>query len=410
MESNCAQCHTEENFAGTAHVDHGRKLFFSNNCYGCHKIEGLSDGSLAPDLSEVGKKFKLDYLWESIVDPRANLATSFMPKFNLSESDVRDLVIFLKSRRGVNFAETSLQRYRAALNAKRPSEETGKELPAPQGAALLAAGEKAVGERACTACHKLGERDGGIAPDLSREGLVRDEEWIFEHFRNPRSRVADSIMPAFRFPEGEFRAITAYLVRPEDAAAHAESGRDLQGPVPALPRRKGRRARADCLVSGSLSARSDQGRLHQQQVAGAAGQLAEERRARTSMRLGPHLERRRSEGRAGVCLRHLHQGEASRSESAEGARYQSGGVQHRIGGAGETMFLARCSGCHGRKADGKGPNSLDILPRPRNLRNSAFVQSVNDRRLFESVLYGVQERPCRPGSTMGCRRRMSATL
>jgi mono/diheme cytochrome c family protein len=32
---------------------------------------------------------------------------------------------------------------------------------------------------------------------------------------------------------------------------------------------------------------------------------------------------------------------------------------------GEQMFLLRCSGCHGRKADGKGPNSLDILPHPR---------------------------------------------
>jgi mono/diheme cytochrome c family protein len=57
---------------------------------------------------------------------------------------------------------------------------------------------------------------------------------------------------------------------------------------------------------------------------------------------------------------------------------------------GEKTFLARCTGCHGRKADGKGPNSLDIVPRPRNLRNSPFVQSLNDRRLMESILYGVQ--------------------
>jgi len=57
---------------------------------------------------------------------------------------------------------------------------------------------------------------------------------------------------------------------------------------------------------------------------------------------------------------------------------------------GEEVFLERCTGCHGRKADGKGPNSLDINPKPRNLRNSAFVASVNDHRLFDSVLYGVQ--------------------
>ena len=54
------------------------------------------------------------------------------------------------------------------------------------------------------------------------------------------------------------------------------------------------------------------------------------------------------------------------------------------------MFVERCSGCHGRKADGKGPNSLDISPHPRNLRNSWFVAKLTDRRIFESVLYGVQ--------------------
>ena len=59
-------------------------------------------------------------------------------------------------------------------------------------------------------------------------------------------------------------------------------------------------------------------------------------------------------------------------------------------GRGEKTFLQRCSGCHGRKADGKGPNSLDILPRPRNLRNTAFVDSVADQRLSQSILYGVQ--------------------
>jgi mono/diheme cytochrome c family protein len=57
---------------------------------------------------------------------------------------------------------------------------------------------------------------------------------------------------------------------------------------------------------------------------------------------------------------------------------------------GEKTFVMRCGGCHGRKADGKGPNSLDILPRPRNLRNGPFVASVSDERLFQSILYGVQ--------------------
>jgi mono/diheme cytochrome c family protein len=57
---------------------------------------------------------------------------------------------------------------------------------------------------------------------------------------------------------------------------------------------------------------------------------------------------------------------------------------------GETIFLARCTGCYGKKADGHGPNSPDVSPRPRNLRNFAFINNVSDHRLFESITYGVE--------------------
>ncbi len=58
--------------------------------------------------------------------------------------------------------------------------------------------------------------------------------------------------------------------------------------------------------------------------------------------------------------------------------------------AGEQIFLQRCTGCHGRKADGKGPNSLDISPRPRNLRNSFFVNNVERPAFVHFHPYGVQ--------------------
>ena len=45
MEPNCAQCHAQEDFAGTPNVNRGRKLFYSMNCYGCHKIDGISEGT-----------------------------------------------------------------------------------------------------------------------------------------------------------------------------------------------------------------------------------------------------------------------------------------------------------------------------------------------------------------------------
>jgi len=391
MEANCAQCHTEDNFAGTATVQRGRQLFFSTNCYGCHRIEGLSDGTLGPDLTETGKKFKVDYLWESIADPRANSATSVMPQFKLSEADLKALVIFLKSRKGMNFSETEIQRYRAKLTGGaeliqatiKPVEITPSQ--------MLQQGQKLVEDRACMACHKLNARDGGIAPDLSYEGLLKDESWIHEHFLNPRSVVSDSIMPTFRFTTDEFKAMSAYLASLKTAPAlatgadtykalcqrcHGDKG-DGHGEIAIYldpyPR--------DLTKAGFMNSKP-MDRLTQSIQNGVAG---------TSMPgWGKVLNEAQVKGVLDYVLatytktprREL---KARKVPTANPVAMSPASVTR-----GEAVFVQRCAGCHGRKADGKGPNSLDILPRPRNLRNSAFVHSVNDERLFDAILYGVQ--------------------
>ncbi len=384
MEANCAQCHTAEDFAGTPHVNRGRKLFYAMNCYGCHKIDGMSEGTLGPDLTEVGHKFKIDYLWESIVEPRANLATSFMPKFNLNDADVESLVIFLKSRRGVNFAETTLDRYKAHI--------ANVAVVIPPGTAGEKAGEQLIADRACTACHKLRDKDGGIAPDLSYEGLIRDNAWMMDHFKNPRSRVPDSIMPTFRFPEEDFTRISSYLqtlkAPPPPAATaaaaykelcercHGEKG-DGNGKVAwyidPSPR--------DFTKAGFMNSKP-RDRFVASIQNGVGG---------TSM--PPWKNVLKDEQINGVLTYVLttFTKEPQREVKPHKVPQQNPVASNKESIArGEGIFLERCTGCHGRKADGKGPNSLDILPHPRNLRNSWFVDTVPDNRLFDSILYGVQ--------------------
>jgi hypothetical protein len=101
MEANCAQCHTEENFAGTPVLNQGRKLYFASNCSGCH-VSGLSDGTL-DRLTDVGRKWRLDYQW---VDrrPRPNL-DQLHAEVQAERRPTKAIVVFLKSRRGMNFAD-----------------------------------------------------------------------------------------------------------------------------------------------------------------------------------------------------------------------------------------------------------------------------------------------------------------
>jgi len=398
MQANCAQCHTEKNFKSTPEVNKGRELFIAKNCYGCHRIEGISNGTLGPDLTDVGKKWNLNYIHESIVDPRANSATSFMPKFDLTDDEVKSLAIFLKSRRGFNYAETTLDRYRATLNkgqipapAPTPSADGTKPAPPTPTETAAKSGETLIAEKACVACHKLGDKDGGIAPDLSFEGAIKEEKWIFAHFKNPRALVPDSIMPTFTFSDDEFKTMSAHLAgltkAPQFGSAqeiyqnlclrcHGDKG-DGHGQIAIYldpyPR--------DFTNAGFMNSKTDE-RLASSIKNGVGG---------TSM---PAWGKVLTDDQIKGVLAYINQNFTK--EARREIKPRDVPEQNPVAASpesvlrGETIYLQRCTGCHGRKADGKGANSLDILPRPRNLLNASFVTSATDKRLFESILYGVQ--------------------
>ena len=393
MQANCAQCHTARDFAGTPLVSHGRDLFFKTGCYGCHRIEGISSGTLGPDLTEVGKECKLDYLWGHIVNPRDSTATSIMPQFKLSDDDKKALVVFLKSRRGSNLTESAVESYRLSTTNVTPA-MPGATAPATGTALVLAPaarGEKLIGDLACMSCHKLGDRDGGISPDLSYEGLMRDQPWLMDHFRTPRSRVPDSNMPAFGLPEEDFQAITTYLLTrntPPPAMSAADSYKNLcvrchgeKGDGRGINAIYLDPAPRD-LTSAEFMVNKPDTRFIASIHDGVPG---------TSM---PAWGKSLNDDQIKGVLDYVYQAfvkEPRHQLKPRKVPEQNPVPQSAASDAhGEAIFMERCTGCHGRKADGHGPNSLDISPRPRNLRNAAFMQRVSDHRLFESVEYGVE--------------------
>ena len=72
-------------------ADNGKKLWQENNCIACHQIYGLG-GYLGPDLtntySEKGQAHIIAFL---------RSGTNVMPNFNLTDSEIEDLVHYLKS-------------------------------------------------------------------------------------------------------------------------------------------------------------------------------------------------------------------------------------------------------------------------------------------------------------------------
>jgi mono/diheme cytochrome c family protein len=393
MQANCARCHADKSFAGTPLVTRGRDLYFKTGCFGCHRIEGLSAGTLGPDLTEIGNERKLDYLWGHTSNPRDYTATSIMPQFKLTDDDKKAIVIFLKSRRGGSLDESPVESFRLQAVTETPVPETATAMEAKTAAPQtpVARGEQLIQGYACLSCHKLGEKDGGISPDLTYEGLIRDQDWLVAHFRSPRSRIPDSNMPAFGLPGADFDDMAAYLesrntpppaMAPADtfkalcARCHGDKG-DGKGmaaiyldPAPRdLTRAEFMGSKPESRFLASIkngvpgTSMPDWGKaLNDEQIQGVfdyvwATYVHEKHR---------DLKPRKVPETNPVAM------------SAESAA------------RGEATFMQRCTGCHGRKADGRGPNSLDISPRPRNLRNTAFIVNTPDRRLFESIDYGVE--------------------
>jgi len=54
----------------------------------------------------------------------------------------------------------------------------------------------------------------------------------------------------------------------------------------------------------------------------------------------------------------------------------------------EKIFSERCVTCHGPNGAGDGPASAGLVPKPRNLQDSAWQKSVSDEHIEQIVQYG----------------------
>jgi mono/diheme cytochrome c family protein len=211
------------------------------------------------------------------------------------------------------------------------------------------------------------------------------------HFRDPRSRVPDSIMPSFGFAPPDFQSISDYLMTMNKAPALKNPDEAFKGLCARCHGEKGDGhgmtylyldpAPRDLTKVAFMNSKPEE-RLIQSIKQGVPG---------TSMPAWGHVL---TDDQVHGVLTYVFQtfvreprGELHPHKVPE---QNSVATSAESIERGQHIFLQRCTGCHGRKADGKGPNSLDISPRPRNLLNHAFVRNVPDRRLFDSILYGVQ--------------------
>lgn len=396
IEANCVQCHTEPDWAGAPRVNEGRRLFYERACYTCHTVGGLSYGSIGPELTEVGRKRRASFIRGKIENPRATNPVSTMPRQDLAPEQVLALATFLKAQQGSRISRAPLAQYRSAQQ-QRPewlplSVIVGRSLateveglePARRGAALL----EHVG---CLACHKLDGQDGRVGPDLAFIAAQREQPWLMTHFRDPKSVVPGSLMPPYPLPADTFDSLSRYLLSrtvpsvpagPADqyaalcARCHGEKGAGNGTIAEYLDPRP-----RDLTKSAFMRTKTRE-RLVRSLREGVAG---------TSMApWGGVLDEARAGALVDYVLEAWSKGGGKPPSDRKVPEANPVPFSRESATRGEATYLNRCWGCHGKKADGHGPNAEDIVPRPRNLRNKPFVSSVTYTRLHESIKYGVQ--------------------
>ncbi len=427
VQANCICCHdtNAEPLAGAGTLNRGRKLFAEKVCWSCHTIEGVSRGKIGPDLTDVGARFNMDYLYESIVHPAANIASSRMPQFDWTdkEDDVHALTVYLKSQRRArlkNYDQAPIGTVTPILIFDHVTEaraENGRRIFMGEqgGEALLKGG--------CVNCHTVRESDGlprggKIGPELTYTGRARDEAYLKAQVRNSRGHAPDSVMPTFEeLTDVEVDSLIAYLRSldyVDEGATTGERvyatycvschGEDLSGRgtnyrlLDPYPRNLSRhqfvqtyKSRfTDSLMNGIEGTAMPPWKLilTEAQMTAVIDYITE-RSAQASDAQG-----KGSFVRLKVELPHV--GDVDRvTEKAIAAADPVHG---------KSVFMLHCTGCHGKLANGKGPNAYTLgNVYPRNLLNDSFMAraAVDDERLYRSILLGVPGTPMPSHSHLG---------
>ncbi|MBD3419642.1 MAG: c-type cytochrome [Chitinivibrionales bacterium] len=425
-QASCAKCHfmeSDKDLKGAEIFNSGKHLFIEKACYACHTIDGVSNGKSAPQLTDAGDKFDLEYLVESIVEPTANLETSKMPQFGWTNDSatVFALAIYLKAQRkqkirDPQFAPVGLQANpRQYYEIQEPSVELGRK---------LFMGESIDGRQTkggCINCHSYrdnsGVLHGGVnAPELTYAYRMRGEDYIKRHIINPKHDMMDTFMPSFKhLGSEELNSVVAFLksltyVLQQDTT-RVYSGKQIYTTY--CSSCHGMELDGEGKIAALLDPLPRNFTKHQFVAAYA-------QRFKTSIKKGiagtamPPWENILADEEIDRTVEYIES--ISKKDKAKFVRYdvsmpQPGNPERRDfrdqgllikepdHRKGEDSFQKFCASCHGKLANGKGPNAYDLEhPLPRNLLNSQFLEQdfITDERLYRSILLGVPGTPMPP--------------
>lgn len=200
IRASCGRCHKEGDVPGVPELADGRRLFETQGCRGCHKLNGVG-GSIGPDLTEEGASHRSpEWLEKHFLSPSAVSPGSAMPDFHFTRGQARALTYYMLS-----LTSEEMGSYYASARSI-PSPEYGRQLFA---------------EKNCITCHNVGGVGAKAGPDLEGVAKRHSLQWLDEQLVNPELVYPGSSMPAYDLDTNARKALVAFLgqATPEDLRA-----------------------------------------------------------------------------------------------------------------------------------------------------------------------------------------------
>ena len=200
IRASCGRCHKEGDVPGVPELTEGRRLFETQGCRGCHKLNGIG-GSIGPDLTEEGASHRSSqWLENHFLAPNQVSAGSAMPNFHFTREQARALTYFMLSL---------------------TNEEMGSYFSSVRLIPSAAYGRELFVQKDCIVCHAIGGVGAKSGPDLLGVTHRHSVAWLDEQLVNPEYVYPGSTMPVYDLETNARKALIAYMASAtaEDAQA-----------------------------------------------------------------------------------------------------------------------------------------------------------------------------------------------
>ncbi len=183
----------------------GKRLFERLHCVGCHNVSmeglvGTNTENVAMDLSGIGNKVKVVWLFQWLKDPSSIYPDTKMPTVgSLTEEQALKLAEYVMRFRSDTEEDILV------------GGADGKRLDISMESILK--GKKVYESMECYRCHRIGDRGGRIAPELSRIGEKVREDWLLRWLATPENYNLNMMDDRpVTLTEPEVAALSGYLL------------------------------------------------------------------------------------------------------------------------------------------------------------------------------------------------------